>query len=220
MPYRKSKDWYYAKLVPAGISHHSNTLHHYLGSIYGYTEHSWLMACYIQTNHHFVKSMDPFLPNVPMRIQTVQFFGTLGEFHTLMKKEYGQVLTGEDILDIFESDSHSYSLFPREQSVNVVSTCKDILGGRLEYAIVDRFLRKDGRRFCRALLFFARAVDAGFLYRFIKEIHQMVEVLYDHPVMDYCQLDVPVMMGDEDNMLDYYLDIVRYGILIGRFLRL
>lgn len=216
MSYRKSKDWYYMKLVPAGSSK-PNALQHYLGSIYGYTDNRWLMACYIQTNRAFINRVDCFLPNIPIRIQTVQFFGTLGDFHDAMKREYGQILTGADILDIFESDNHTCSLFPRERSVNVVSTCTDVLGGRFDYIACDRFLKKDWRRLCRALLFFARIVDEGLLRQFNREIHNTVEVLYDHPFMGYCEF---AEMGNCDNFLNYYLDTVRYGILVGRFLQL
>lgn len=216
----KPQDWYYIQLIPVGVKK-TTTVSYYLGTIYGYTHSYWLAARYLDSLQQFIaKENDSFFSETSCEILTIHFRGTLSSFYDKMRTEYGKIITGEDIIEVFVNDDNgTYSLSP---SMSVISTCGDILGGKFINVINNYLLDRDCSKLYQTLLAIGKCLDVGIFRQYQEIIGDVISVLYQHPLMErYCigVSEAPDYF-DSSTLIERHINIVTYGILKGRYLPL
>lgn len=188
---------------------------------YGYTENEWLAQQFFKSmiNNKLIiesfESKEEALNNITF----YKYFGTLEDFHNIIRDMYGVVITGEDIIGTFPTDIYGNN--PSNTKVEVISTCGDVLGGGFR-SYAERFLfPPDKYALLNSLYLLIESAkllrDSPEGYNVKNDIVNIVDILQQHP---FLKMEDGVPFISDDMKYSEVIDIIRYGIWKGWYMPL
>ena len=186
--------------------------------LYGHTENIWLAKQFYSSltkNRMFLDSYDTEEEAI-RNVVFDEFKGSLTDFCEYVKNTYRLTITGEDIIDVFETGIplNTNQLLP---TASVVSTLGIVLGGSFT-SYAERFLLpmdiKRVRESMGWLTFFLGYTRDTFLSSDkVNTIILFLKKIQDHPI--YADGSKSPFLLDEVFTDDSNFDVIRYGIVKG-----
>lgn len=186
--------------------------------LFGHTENPWLAKqCYIAYTHNkFFLESYPSVEEAVDHVTLFEYCGGLSAFHQTINDLFGICITGEDIIDVFETDmlsDMSMSFLPKNQ---IVSTGADVLGGSFIHFAERFILPRDIMQTFRCIgfmnIFMTLTRDSFLPPDKIADLVLFIKVIKQHPLFSE---NNPPFIQDMLMVGDASFDMIRYGIAKG-----
>lgn len=188
--------------------------------LYGHTENIWLAKQFYDSlakNRMFLDSYDTEEEAIG-NIAFDEFRGSLTDFCEYIKNTYHLKITGEDIIDVFETGIplNANQILP---TAYVVSTLGIVLGGSFT-SYAERFLlpvdiKKIRESMGYLTLFLGYTRDTFLPSDKVHTIILFLQKIQQHQI--YADANRPPFLLDEMFTEDSNFDVIRYGIVKGWF---